>query len=264
VPYVEFPADEIIDCHFKKKDPGDPGDGGEGTHLCGEWGYDFPGDGFYVIYYDPPPPGASGEFRHSPRLIPYRVRRELIFPRLISPRDDQVWAISLPYYLMESGIYFNPYADPALDAAQGRTPLRVPAVAYEISWSFELRADPPPFPGQVPCTFLTGHGMGLGMTNAIIDPEFNIFKPNMPTSPNYGPAPVTYDVASDGSGILTTMGYANIITTCDDQDWVIANCPENVGCFNQTWSGDSHFNIKAICAGPATPSPAPHRRRRVR
>jgi hypothetical protein len=161
-----------------------------------------------------------------------------------------VWTSSLPYYLSGDGIHFNPAMDPGLDCAMGRTPLMVPAVAFEITWEVEFGLLPAPFPGQMPCYGLAGRGIGLGMTNEIIDPAFNIYEPNMPATPNWGPAPIIYDAKSWGPGIVVTMGFADYSPNmCNDQIWVKGNCPEDVGCYDPQYYTNTHFKIKAMCPG---------------
>src|SRR6188768_4029521 len=155
MPYAEFPADEIVDVHFKKKKPPDPGDIFPGdTYLCGAVGRQFtntisfigtgPPQELYPIHEGdiiPPEwlillggsPLREGEdwSGFNPDLVDkqgcYVVHYSAPPPSgslleqspIVTPRtpraDEPTWTTSFGYYLTGIGTYYNPWKRPELD-----------------------------------------------------------------------------------------------------------------------------------------------------
>jgi len=269
--YTEFPGDEIVDVHFKSKEPPDEGGGGDlgPTYTCGVWHNDTE-NGLTVT--------ISQHFqRHGEESI-YRgptSRDDGGDPCL----GDVVWQTGSAMYLTGSGLFFNPYKRPDLDPP-GWTMFVVPVVGYSLAADFGADAVPVPYSPVplTPCGAMGNFGVGFSVRNKVTEgPDFTLlgWETNAPESPNFGMgsdknwigtsaedntgrpldpsanASVSnyYDVTALGEGVLWQRYTFQFNQWC--QFLASFGLCGPAGCWLNQFIGHSSLTITAICREPA-------------
>jgi len=258
--YAEFPGDEIIDCHFKSKEPPDHIPPGTGEfYTCGTWYSDGTG-----------PPIVTTSLRHHtaentyPGPLPQATP---IAPTAVDPRTGPTWQTGGAIYLTGAGIFFNPYKRIDLDPP-GWTLFVAPVVGYEINYSasmYSLSCPRYEFPTQ-PCNSISDFGTGLATRNKTTEgPDFTLFgwETNAPESPNFGDSGTDGQVGYGGANTQTGGAYYDVTTLGEGIVWAqftyfvnfhCTNYPDGcwysfltVGCCNNQFGSQGSFSMTAIC-----------------